>query len=182
MPALQRRVFAATTDLRFPPEQPREKIGEPQKLSEGDDMQTNKNGHSLLAPGEGELIEAAGNRIRIKVASDSHLVCDYDAAAHFPGPPLHIHPGFDETYLILEGRVELTVGEQQTALEAGAVAYVRGSVPHTFRNPDGQRARFLSICSPGGFDHYFRAVAAGDSDAIAAISERFGYKPVEQDG
>jgi mannose-6-phosphate isomerase-like protein (cupin superfamily) len=161
---------------------PRHDLRHHNTLSEGDDMQTIENGHALLAPGEGELIEAMGNRIQIKVATDSHLVCDYSAAPHFAGPPLHVHPGFDETYLVLEGRLELTVGEQPTELHAGAVAYVSGAVPHTFRNPTGQRARFLSICSPGGFEDFFRAVARGDEEAIAAISERFGYKTIERAG
>jgi mannose-6-phosphate isomerase-like protein (cupin superfamily) len=145
-------------------------------------MQAIRNGHALLAPEEGELIEAAGNRIRIKVASESHLVCDYSAAPRFPGPPLHVHPGFDETYLVLEGTLEVTVGEQSTELGPGAVAYVSGAVPHTFRNPSGERARFLSICSPGGFEEFFRAVANDDRNAIAAVSERFGYKTVESIG
>jgi mannose-6-phosphate isomerase-like protein (cupin superfamily) len=138
--------------------------------------------HAFLAPGEGELIEVAGNRIRIMVASASHLVCDYSAAPSFPGPPLHIHPGFDETYLVLEGRLHITVGDERQELEPGAGAYVSGSVPHTFANPNGERVRFLSICSPGGFEDFFRAVAAGDSAAIAAVSRRFGYQAVEQPG
>ena len=145
-------------------------------------MQTLDNGHMLLPPGEGELIEVAGNRIRIKVANPSQLVCDYSAAPRFPGPPLHVHPGFDESYLVLEGRLEVLVGEQRSELTPGAVAYVSGSVPHTFSNPHGERARFLSICSPGGFEHYFRAIATGDRDVIAAISERFGYRAVDSSG
>jgi len=145
-------------------------------------MQTIENSHLMLSPGEGEVIEAAGNRIRIMVASPSQLVCDYSAAPRFPGPPLHVHPGFDETYLMLEGRLEVVVGEQRRELTPGAAAYVSGLVPHTFRNPDRERARFLSICSPGGFEHFFRGVATGDREAIAAISERFGYKAVESVG
>lgn len=142
-------------------------------------MPTTNNTHALLAAGEGELIEAAGNRIRILAASASQLVCDYSAAPHFPGPPLHVHPGFDETYLVLEGRLQLTVARDRQELAPGAAAYIAGSVPHTFSNPSEERARFLSICSPGGFEHYFRAVAAGDRQAIAEISARFGYAAVE---
>lgn len=145
-------------------------------------MQTIENGHKLLSQGEGELIEVAGNRIRIMVASASQLVCDYSAAPRFPGPPLHVHPGFDETYLVLEGRLEVVVGDQRSELTPGAAAYVSGSVPHTFGNPHHERARFLSICSPGGFEHFFRAVARGDQDAIAEVSERFCYKAVESVG
>lgn len=32
--------------------------------------------------------------------------------------------------------------------------------------------------TPGGFEEYFRAMAAGDEAAVAAVSERVGYAPV----
>jgi mannose-6-phosphate isomerase-like protein (cupin superfamily) len=145
-------------------------------------MNANRNGHALLGPGEGEVIEARGVRVVIKAASPSQLVCDYSAPAEFPGPPLHVHPGFDETFMVLEGRLELIVRDQVTDLAPGATAYVSGSVPHTFRNPDGEPARVLIICSPGGFEHYFRAVASGDEATMAAICERFGYRELERVG
>lgn len=135
--------------------------------------------HALLESGEGELIEVAGNRIRIMVASPSQLVCDYSAAPNSPGPPLHIHPGFDETYLVLEGRLEVIERKERRELGPGMATYVGGSVPHTFANPSSERVRFLSICSPGGFELFFRALAAGDGAAIAEISKRFGYQAVE---
>ena len=145
-------------------------------------MQTTATTHALLAPGDGELIEVAGNRIRIMVATPSQLVCDYSAAPRFSGPPLHIHPGFDETYLVLEGRLGLTVESEHRELTPGACAYISGSVPHTFANPADERVRFLSFCTPGGFEDFFRAVATGDDEAIAGISARFGYEAVEAAG
>ena len=129
-------------------------------------MSTTNNTHALLAPGDGELIEVAGNRIRIMISSPSQLVCDYSAAPHFPGPPLHVHPGFDETYLVLEGRLQIIIGEESHELAPGAAAYVSGSLPHTFGNPSRERTRFLSICSPGGFEQFFRAIQAGDPKNI----------------
>ena len=134
---------------------------------------------SLPEAADGELIEVAGNRIRIITASASQLVCDYSASPRFPGPPLHVHPGFDETYLVLEGVLQVTERELRRELGPGTAAYVSGTAPHTFANPSAERVRFLSICSPGGFEHFFRAVAAGDGSAIAEISERFGYRAVE---
>ena len=142
-------------------------------------MKANGNGHVVLGPGEGEVIEARGSRLVIKVASAGQLVGEYSAPAEFPGPPLHVHPGFDETFIALSGRLEVTIGDEIVELAPGAAAYVRGSVPHTFRNPGGERASFLFICTPGGFEHYFRAIANGDEQALAAISERFGYRAVE---
>ena len=142
-------------------------------------MKANGNGHALLGPDEGEVIEARGSRVVVKVATAGQLVCEYGAPAHFAGPPLHVHPGFDETFIVIEGRVEVRVRDRRAELAAGATAHVSGHVPHTFRNPGAERARFLLICTPGGFEHFFRGMAAGDQEAIAAISERFGYRPVE---
>jgi hypothetical protein len=42
-------------------------------------MHVNGDGHALLRPGEGEVIEVGGNRLVIKVASASQLVCEYTA-------------------------------------------------------------------------------------------------------
>ena len=141
-------------------------------------MNANGNGHVLLAPGEGEVIEAGGNRLVVKVATSSQLVCEYTAPPLFPGPPLHVHPGFDETFLVLDGRLEVTVRDEASQLASGATAHVSGDVPHTFRNPDGEHARFLLICSPGGIEDYFRGIAAGDAERIAAAAQRVGYQPV----
>jgi mannose-6-phosphate isomerase-like protein (cupin superfamily) len=145
-------------------------------------MNASRNGHALLGPGEGEVIEAGGTRVVIKAASPSQLVCEYGAPGNFPGQPLHVHPGFDETFMVLEGRLELTVREERSELTAGATAYVGGCVPHTFRNPDAEPARYLIVCSPGGFEHYFRAVATGDEEMMAAICERFGYRELQRVG
>jgi mannose-6-phosphate isomerase-like protein (cupin superfamily) len=143
-------------------------------------MNRTANGHILLGPDQGEVIEARGSRVVIKAASASQLVCEYTAPAHFPGPPLHVHPGFDETLIVVDGWLQVRVRDQLVELTPGASVHVSGNVPHTFANGGSEAARFLLVCSPGGFEYYFRAVAAGDEAAIAAISERFGYAAVAQ--
>lgn len=141
-------------------------------------MDAGRTGHFVLGPEGGERFEARGTRVVIKVARADHTICEYDAPEHAAGPPVHVHPGFDETFIVLDGRLELQVADQVMHLTAGAVAHLSGSVPHTFRNPDARRARFLLVCTPGGFEHYFRAVAAEDAELMAAVSERFGYRTV----
>lgn len=135
--------------------------------------------HTVTAPDGGEVLEAAGNRLIVKVANPSQFVCEYSAAPHFAGPPLHVHPGFDETFLVLEGRIQLTVRDEPVDLMAGDTAYISGSVPHTFSNPEGERARFLLFCSPGAMVDYFRGIAKGDAALVAATAELVGYRPVE---
>ncbi len=143
-------------------------------------MHTDRHEYALLAPGEGELLEAGGNVLVIKVASSRQFVCEYSAPANFRGPPLHVHPGFDETFVVVEGRLEMTIRAERTELQPGATAYVTGNVPHTFRNPAGQRTRFLLVCSPGGMDDYFRGIATGNAALVTAAAERVGYRTVDE--
>ena len=146
---------------------------------EGNKMNANKTDQAIPEAGEDEVIEARGSRVVIKVATPEQLLCEYTAPEYFPGPPLHVHPGFDETFMVLDGRLEVRVGEQRVELGPGEVASVSGTVPHTFRNIDADRSRFLLTCTPGGFEDYFRGIAAGDEELVTAISERFGYRAVE---
>lgn len=89
--------------------------------------------------------------------------------------------GFDETFLVVGGEIEMTVRERVVRLGPGASAYVSGGTPHTFCNPGPEPVRFIVFCSPGGWEEFFRAVAAGDADTITAVSKRFGYGEVSSD-
>jgi mannose-6-phosphate isomerase-like protein (cupin superfamily) len=68
-------------------------------------------------------------------------------------------------FIVVEGRLQMTIVAAPTELEPGATAYVTGSVPRTFRNPAGHRTRCLLICSPGGMD-YFRGIATGNAALV----------------
>lgn len=131
----------------------------------------------VLAGGEGEEITTRGNRLLVTAASPRVTVVDYTAPAGFPGPPLHIHPGFDEVFIVIEGTLTARVRERVLEVEPGGTAYVPGSIAHTFANEGPYPVRFLVVCAPGGFEDYFRAVAAGDEQALAEAAERFAYAP-----
>ena len=123
-----------------------------------------------------ETIEIRGATIAIKAAAPRMTLADYTAPAGFPGPPLHVHPGFDEMFYVLDGALSMRLSDEVLELGPGDCAYVDGAVPHTFANPTAAPVRFLVGCAPGGFEDYFRALAAGDEDAIAAVNERFGVE------
>jgi mannose-6-phosphate isomerase-like protein (cupin superfamily) len=133
-------------------------------------------GAAVLTPGEGETIEARGNKIVFKAIGERQFVADYTAPAGFAGPPLHVHPGFDETFIVLDGTLTMRLGEDVHRLGPGGSAYVAGDVPHTFANEEVEPVNFLVLCAPGGFERYFRAVAAGEDEAIAAAAAEFGYE------
>jgi mannose-6-phosphate isomerase-like protein (cupin superfamily) len=93
--------------------------------------------------------------------SDGRLaVIDEVVPADFAGPPLHVHPGFDEGFYVLEGVLTFQAGEEVWAAGPGELAFAPRGTPHTFANLSGAEARTLVICTPAGFERYFDRVAA----------------------
>jgi mannose-6-phosphate isomerase-like protein (cupin superfamily) len=78
----------------------------------------------------------------------------------FPGPALHVHPEFEETFYILDGSLVFRVGDDAHEAAAGTVAHIPRGVPHTFANTADTPAHALVIVSPAGFELYFEALAA----------------------
>jgi mannose-6-phosphate isomerase-like protein (cupin superfamily) len=127
--------------------------------------------------GEGEELLVRGTRILVKAATPAVTVTDHTIPAGFPGPPLHVHPALDEVFLVLEGTLSIRVGEEVEEIAPGGTAFVGGAMPHTFANASEAPTRFMVASTPGGFEQYFRAMAAGDEDASAEALARFGYEP-----
>ena len=132
-------------------------------------MHTDRHEYALLAPGEGELLEAGGNVLVIKVASSRQFVCEYSAPANFRGPPCTA-PGLRRD--VRRGRGPARDDDPRGADGAatGRDRLCDRQRPNKFRNPAGQRTRFLLVCSPGGMDDYFRGIATGNAALVTAAS------------
>ena len=70
--------------------------------------------------------------------------------------PLHVHTREDELFLMLQGSGTFWVGDTRKELSDGGVAWLPRDVPHTYRI-DSEEAHFLTICTPSGFEGFFRA-------------------------
>jgi mannose-6-phosphate isomerase-like protein (cupin superfamily) len=73
-------------------------------------------------------------------------------------PPLHVHHREDEVFYVLEGRMTLFVGNEQIELTDGDCAFAPRGVPHVYR-VDSERARWLGIASPAGFERFVAEAA-----------------------
>jgi uncharacterized cupin superfamily protein len=111
-------------------------------------------------------------------------VVEYEVVPGFPGPPLHVHPSFDEFFYVLDGEVTFRLGDRTETLRPGGHVYTPGTQPHTFANPSAQPGRMLIVATPGGFEGFFRAVAAAtadgklpDPDTMARLNAEFGATP-----
>ena len=64
--------------------------------------------------------------------------------AHEP----HTHCDRDKLYVILQGRGELTVGEETSMVEPGDVAFAAADVVHSLNNPGPDRLIVLVAMGP----------------------------------
>jgi mannose-6-phosphate isomerase-like protein (cupin superfamily) len=98
-------------------------------------------------------------RLRSETTAASLGLSEHVVPGGFPGPPLHVHPEFDETFYLLEGELVFRVGEEPLRAQPGTVAFIPRGTPHTFANTSSEPARVLVVCTPGGFERYFEVLA-----------------------
>ena len=76
------------------------------------------------------------------------------------GPPPHIHHREDETFQILEGEYEWTVGDKKFVAGKGETIFAPRGIPHTYRYLGKTPGRLMCVITPSGFEGFFEDVAA----------------------
>jgi quercetin dioxygenase-like cupin family protein len=79
---------------------------------------------------------------------------------HIPpggGPGPHRHD-FEETFILLEGEIEVTFRAKKSTVRAGDTVNIPSNAPHQFHNASTRPARMICICSPAGMDRFFLEV------------------------
>ena len=76
------------------------------------------------------------------------------------GPPPHIHHREDETFQILEGEYEWTVGGKTFVAKKGATIFAPRGVPHTYRYLGQTPGRLMCVITPAGFEGFFEQISA----------------------
>ena len=69
-------------------------------------------------------------------------------------PPPHIHTKEDETFLILEGNVVYTVGNQTFHAKEGDIMFLPKNIKHSFKIKT-EKLETLILLTPGGLEKYF---------------------------
>jgi mannose-6-phosphate isomerase-like protein (cupin superfamily) len=126
---------------------------------------------------EAETAQVAGGAITVRLRSqdtDGRVgMIDQIVPGGFPGPALHVHPNFEETFYVLDGTLTFRLGDSARESGAGTVVHIPRGVPHTFANARDEPAHVLVIVTPAGFEAYFHALAG-------AIAARGGFPPVDE--
>ena len=105
-----------------------------------------------------------------------------------PGPPPHVHEDADEAVYVLEGEVEMGIGDQKLVGSAGAMMLVPRGTLHSLTNVGASPARFLVILSPPGYEGFWREMAAlrrqlggpPDPGTVLALQRKYHLATGEQ--
>lgn len=135
----------------------------------------------ILAQGEGEQVSLMGTTFTFKTTSaeTAGTLFIYETVSP-PGllVPPHIHANEDEFCYVLEGALDVQVGDEVTRLKAGDVAFLPRNIPHGLTNPGPGVNKLLFVATPGGLENLFREAAALSSGG-ALDMEKFAQLGAE---
>ena len=102
-------------------------------------------------------------------------IVHHPMAPHALAAPLHRHHREDEYSYVLEGTLGALLGDDVVTAGPGTWVHKPRGQWHTFWNAGDTPCHIVEVISPGGFEDYFREVAAawGDLEAFARINERY---------
>ncbi len=137
----------------------------------------------LVPPGEGKRLQILAETAFLKLGSSETAGLFSVMEGWTPpgaGPPLHRHSREDETFYILDGVYEFTVGTEKFPAPAGSVVFGPRGIFHTFKNSGASPARMLIFAQPAGIDQFFEelsdSLAQGPPDPakLAQLAARYG--------
>jgi len=139
----------------------------------------------VVLPGSGGQLNIAGSQTFHKIKSGA--TNSAFSVMEFVTPPgkgvaLHVHEREDELVYLLEGEIEVTLGNQKMKAVPGVMALLPRGIPHGFTNTGNKPSRLLDTILPGQFDNYFVELAAlyadGDpsEEQIDALSRKYRIK------
>jgi mannose-6-phosphate isomerase-like protein (cupin superfamily) len=130
----------------------------------------------------GELLRFGEVTILVRASGESTggRLSVFEEVPPMVDTPRHVHSNEDELFCVLEGEHVVEVGDHEHRAGPGATVFAPRGVPHAQRRVVAGEGRLLIVTTPGGFDGFFRELAAADAagtlgpDAYAAASERYG--------
>jgi quercetin dioxygenase-like cupin family protein len=93
-------------------------------------------------------------RLRSEQTGGRVAVVEIIVPAGWAGPPLH-HHDFDEAFYVLDGALTFQLGDELHTAGPGAFAFAPRGDHHTLANLSDAPARYVLVCTPGGFERRF---------------------------
>jgi mannose-6-phosphate isomerase-like protein (cupin superfamily) len=103
----------------------------------------------LLPAREGELLAGPKHEIYVRYEGPEYEVLELFCEPGFGPVEPHVHEDHTDSFFILEGEVEFTIGDETVRAGPGTWVAAPSGVRHGFAIPGPERARFLNIHAPG---------------------------------
>lgn len=146
---------------------------------------------TFIAPGAGPALLAGGSGTVIKFSSEQ-LAGSFSLVEHPIDPgvliPPHVHSREDQISLVLEGTIEMLVGEETYHCPVGTYLHKPRGLPHAFWNSGDVPGRLLEISVPGGAERYMKNMfeylieSSGTPDpaVLAGLAAEYGITLLPQ--
>ncbi len=136
----------------------------------------------IVRDGEGKVVNVIGDIQTIKLTGkDTNGLFTLIEEYNDPGVmiPPHVHEKEDEVFKVLEGEMELTVGDTTTILKAGDLAFGPRGVPHSWKIIGNKKAKVILSVFPSGIEDMFEELGdlppgPPDFPKVAEICGRYG--------
>lgn len=138
----------------------------------------------VLSAGEGRALGLRGSGVTYKAAgvrpSGGPTFLEFAVAAGFNTGD-HVHSRIEEIFYVVDGVVQIRVGDELVQAKAGDFILVPPGVAHGFSSSGDRPAKMILVISPAGVhEQYFEELSellgepgAPDAEAIRALRERF---------
>jgi len=140
----------------------------------------------VVPPGSGKVLKLVG--VTHKLISQQTGGGYYLFESEFDpqsGNRLHVHTYEDEVVYVMQGAIQIRLGDGALEASEGGVAHLPKSIPHALYNPLKVPLRILALAIPGGMERFFDELESALQDGSLddaqhrEISRRYGIDWLE---
>lgn len=140
----------------------------------------------VVPPAEGRVLKTIGvtHKLTHLQTGGAYYLFEFEFGPG-SGNRLHVHQHEDEVVHVLEGAIEIRLGDQILRAAAGGVTHLPKQIPHALYNPLKTRSRYIGIAVPGGMEDFFdelstaREAGSLDDAAQNRLSRKYGIEWLE---
>lgn len=149
-------------------------------------MQSNISKPFVVPPSSGKVLKLVG--VTHKLISQQTGGSYYLFESEFDpetGNGLHVHTYEDEVVYVVQGAIQIRLGDGKLEATEGSVAHLPKGIPHALYNPLKTPLRILALAIPGGMEQYFDELESTLQDGSMddakhkEISRKYGIEWLE---
>ncbi len=142
----------------------------------------------VVGPEEGTTVHfGQAKSVRFIITGEQtgghYSIVEHPVAPGFVGSPYHTHHGEDQYSYVLEGSVNVLIGDDVVEVPTGGFILKPRGIAHAFWNPGPEPAAVLELVAPGGFEQYFLELAdlfesggVSNPTAFQALTARYNLE------